>query len=136
MTDDVSSPTAPDLLAQEPEPAIELRVGDKVRFYGEKRAYTVQAVSSDGRWAAATKPFNVQNTVLYTVIDMLDRVRGRDDCYGLGYEDREECENAIGMFERGEAEHSRRFPPIALEVVEIVRCGDPSGPCASTEVAS
>lgn len=96
---------------------IHLSVGDKVKFAEEKQRYSVRAVSSDGRWAVCTKPFNPLHTVLYTVVDLEDQVRGRDDCHGLGYETDELCAAACAMFESGEAEHSlRRHPPIRLRI--------------------
>lgn len=82
--------------------------GDKIGFAEERNSYT--------GWAVCTKPFKPKDTVIYTVVDFRDQVRGRDDCHGLGYETREQCENARDMFESGEAEHSHRHPPIALNV--------------------
>lgn len=100
---------------------IRIRPGDKLTFAEERNPYTVQAVSTDGRWIAATKPFAAQDTVLYTVIDFHVGVRGVDNYYGLGYETREECERAIAMFESGEATYSRRYPPIDLNIVRWER---------------
>lgn len=105
-----------------------LHVDDRVTFAEEKRAYTVQAVSDDGRWAVCTKPFPPQQTVIYTVVDLVDEVRGTDNYWGLGYETREQCENACGMFERGEAEFSHRRPPIDCKITRV-------RPAAKTEVS-
>jgi hypothetical protein len=93
-----------------------ISVGDKLKFLGEKQRYKVQAVSGDGRWAVCTKPFNLQRTVVYTVVDFVDGVRGVDNYGGLGYETAEHCERACAMFESGDAEHSRRHPPIPLRI--------------------
>lgn len=95
---------------------IQIQPGDKIGFAEERNSYTVQAVSSDGRWAVCTKEFAACDTVIYTVVDFQDGVRGRDDHHGHGYETREQCENACAMFESGEAEHSHRHQPIALNV--------------------
>jgi hypothetical protein len=95
---------------------ISVRPGDKIGFVEERNSYTVQAVSSDGRWAVCTKEFAACDTVIYTVVDFENQVRGRDDCHGLGYETREQCERARDMFDSGEAEHSHRYPPIALNI--------------------
>lgn len=99
---------------------IRIQPGDRLTFAEERNPYTVQAVSSDGRWVAATKPFPARDTVLYTVIDFAERLRGRDNCHGLGYETREACENAIAAFESGEARHSHRHPPINLHLTRWV----------------
>lgn len=49
-------------------------VGSKIYFSSEKRPYTVKAF--DGRYAICTKPFNLKNTVIYTIVDLLKNVRG------------------------------------------------------------
>lgn len=54
---------------------MKLQVGDKIYFAGKKYPFTVRAAS--GKWAIATKPFNVQHTVLYTIIDQEKGIRGR-----------------------------------------------------------
>lgn len=54
---------------------LDINAGSKIRFAGEKQAYTVQAKSD--RFAICTKPFNVKRTVLYTIIDFQEQVRGR-----------------------------------------------------------
>ena len=101
-----------------------LAVGDRVWFVEERLAYTVQAVSPDGRWVAATKPFAARRTVLYTVIDRDRQVRGRDDHFGLGYETREACEAAIARFADGSVEHSRRHRPIPVRLAKVQRAGE------------
>lgn len=95
---------------------IAVRPGDKIGFAEERNSYTVQAVSTDGRWAVCTKPFTPQNTVIYTVVDFKAQVRGRDDHHGLGYETLDDCQSACAMFESGEARHSHRHPPIVLHI--------------------
>lgn len=93
-----------------------MEAGDKVWFAEEKLPYTVKAVSGDGRWAVCTKPFAARRTVIYTVVDFREQVRGRDNFHGLGYETDEQCRDAVAMFEAGDAEHSHRYPPIKLRV--------------------
>jgi hypothetical protein len=71
-----------------------LKVGSKVKFKPEKRVYTVQA--SDARFAICTKPFNLKRTVLYTVIDFEENVRGTENLiFGLGAETRQQCERML-----------------------------------------
>lgn len=52
-----------------------LKVGDKIKFTTEKQRYTIQAKSD--RYIICTKPFNVQKTYLYSIIDLERLVRGR-----------------------------------------------------------
>ena len=101
---------------------IRIQPGDRLRFGEERNGYTVQAVSTDGRWAVCTKPFKARRTVIYTVVDFVNDVRGVDNLvFGLGYETREDCEAMAALFEAGDAEHSaRRHPPIPLRVTHWV----------------
>lgn len=45
-----------------------LKVGDKIKFKSEKQRYIVKA--KDNRYLICTKPFNLQKTVLYTIVDL------------------------------------------------------------------
>lgn len=78
---------------------LSLVVGDRVRFVEEGQRYTVRAVTSGGRFAICTKPFNLKHTVLYTVIDFERGVRGADNYYGLGYETDEQVSEAAHCFD-------------------------------------
>lgn len=97
--------------------------GDRVWFVEEKLPYTVKAVSADGRWAVCTKPFAARHTSIYTVVDFVHQVRGRDDHFGLGYETDEDCRTALAMFESGDAEHSHRHRPIPLRIARTITKG-------------
>ena len=97
-----------------------LDVGDRVWFAEERNPYVVRAVSADGRWVACTKPFAARSTVLYTVIDFDNEVRGVDDrVLGPGYESDEACRDSISLFENWTARHSRRHPPIPLAIRKV-----------------
>jgi hypothetical protein len=73
---------------------MKLPVGTKVKFAQEKQRYTVQA--SDDRFAVCTKPFNLQHTVLYTIVDFHQHVRGPENLiFGFGAETREECQKML-----------------------------------------
>ncbi|NMC30732.1 MAG: hypothetical protein GYA45_11750 [Pelolinea sp.] len=54
-----------------------LKVGDKIKFKSDKRKFTVRAKSD--RFLICTKPFNLEHTVLYTIVDLKRLVRGRDN---------------------------------------------------------
>lgn len=71
-----------------------LNVGDKVKFREEGQRYTVQA--SDERYAVCTKPFNPRRTVLYSIIDFKEGIRGPENLvFGHGAETREQCEEML-----------------------------------------
>jgi len=73
---------------------MDLAVGRRVKFAEEKRPYVVQAC--DSRYAVCTKPFNPRRTVLYTVIDLEENVRGTENLiFGMGAETKEQCEDML-----------------------------------------
>jgi hypothetical protein len=92
-----------------PVERIPLKVGDRIKFRGERQRYTVRAVSVDGRWVICTKPLNIRKTVLYTVIDFDSNVRGPDNYGGLGYETGGQIAAALARFEDDDAEVSYRY---------------------------
>jgi hypothetical protein len=66
-------------------------VGDRVTFAEGRMPFTVQA--RDERFVICTRPFALQKTVLYSVVDLREGIRGPDNmvlCFG--YETREACE--------------------------------------------
>ena len=73
------------------------KVGDKIHFAEEKRPYTIQAC--DKRYLICTKPFNLKHTVLYTIVDLVEGIRGADNYWKWGgrfeYETQEGCEQAF-----------------------------------------
>lgn len=70
------------------------KVGDKIKFKEEKQRYTVRA--TDGRFAICTKPFNLQKTVLYCIVDFEEQVRGTENLvFGMGAETDEQCEDML-----------------------------------------
>ncbi len=82
--------------------SIPLAVGDKVKLADTRQRWTVRAVTDRGRFAILTKPFNIEHTVLYTVVDFDRGVRGKDNYYGLGYETDEQVAKALHSFQHTE----------------------------------
>lgn len=83
----------------EDEVLASIKVGDRVWFTEEKRPYTVQA--RNARYIVCTKPFPPKKTVIYTIIDTQEKVRGPDNLvFSTGYETREMCEYSLSLFER------------------------------------
>lgn len=75
----------------------------RVRFAEEKNGYTVQARSD--RYLVCTKPFPLQKTVLYTVIDLKFQIRGTENLvFGAGAETRQQCEEMIDRLEGREGD--------------------------------
>lgn len=93
---------------------------DRIKFAGEKQRYTVRAVSADGRWAICTKPFNLQRTVIYTVIDFDGGVRGPSTSWGSGFETEQQIAESMAQFETGRAEVSRRYD-VELDIESAVK---------------
>lgn len=73
---------------------LDYKVGDKVKFWGEKRAWKIRAC--DERFIIATKPYNPKRTFLYTIIDFKYLVRGADN-YGClyNYDNEKEAKKAL-----------------------------------------
>lgn len=100
---------------------IDAAVNDKVRFTEEKMAYTVQARSK--RYLVCTKPFNPRHTVLYTIVDLKEDVRGAENLIlGAGAETRAKCEEMLGRLtdpdHPTEVSHRNR---VALDVKDFIK---------------
>lgn len=97
---------------------MEIKAGDKIKFEAEKRPYRVRA--ADERFAVCTKPFNLQKTTIYTIVDLEQDVRGPDDLvFGLGYESDEDAERALKQLQAGEIKvsHRNRVP---LDIERVI----------------
>lgn len=82
-------------------------VGDKIEFIGEVKPYTIMAC--DERYLICTKPFNLKQTVLYTIVDLENNVRGTENLiFCQGFETKEQCSEALIRLQTGESEISRR----------------------------
>lgn len=74
------------------------QVGDFITFAEEVRRYEVMARSE--RYLVCTKPFAARRTVVYTIIDLLERVRGTENLvFGAGAETKEQCEEMLARLE-------------------------------------
>lgn len=102
---------------------IKLRPGDKIRFFEDspRTRYRVRAVSRDGRYAICTRPFNLQHTVIYTIVDFQRGVRGPDNrVFSEGYETDEQIATNLAALESGALEVSwrtSRFLPLDIAQV-------------------
>ena len=94
-----------------------IRVGDKVKLFGERHRYTVRAASD--RFLVCTKPFNPLHTTIYTIIDRQEQIRGRENLiFGMGFETDEQCAEALERLTTGETEVSHRhYVPLLVESV-------------------
>ena len=82
----------------------EAPIGARLYFSREKRPYRVRARS--GRFLVCTKPFAAQKTVLYTVIDLVERVRGPENLvFGMGAETDEQCWDMLDRLDGRDANH-------------------------------
>lgn len=89
------------------QPFESLIPGRKVKFLSEKGKYTVRVAGP--RYAICTKPYNPQRTVIYTVVDSREKVRGTENLvFGMGAETDEHCSEMLKRLESGESEVSHR----------------------------
>lgn len=95
---------------------IPLVVGQKIKFKGIKQRFTIQARNE--RFLICTKPFNARKTVLYTIVDLVREVRGRDNLvFTFGYETKKQCEDNLKRLADGEMEVSyRNFVKLDYEI--------------------
>ena len=96
----------------------DLPVGSHIWFTGEKQCYTVMVRSTN--YLICTKPFNPRKTVLYTIVDIAQGIRGTEDLiFCFGAETREACEEMLERIVSGESGISRRNR-VSLQVERIV----------------
>lgn len=93
--------------------------GDKVYFPGERNGYTVQRKGD--RYAILTKPFNPRHTVIYTILDFEEGVRGTDNLvFSIGYEDDEHVQQSWDALTGGHMEVSyRNRVPLVIDRVTV-----------------
>ena len=96
---------------------LKLAVGTKVKFVEEKQRYIVQA--SNVAFAILTKPFNARKTVIYTIIDWNQNIRGPENLiFGMGAETKKQCEEMLERLTQGESEVSSRHDiPLKIEKI-------------------
>lgn len=83
------------------------KTGDKIKFVEEKRPYKIRACNE--RFLVCTKPFNPKHTVMYTIVDLKENVRGTESLiFCMGFETDEECKEALERLISGETEVSYR----------------------------
>jgi hypothetical protein len=88
-------------------------VGTRIYFVEEKQPYRVKARSK--RFLVCTKPFNVRKTVIYTIVDLKEGVRGPENLvFGFGAETDEQCREMVDRLEG-------REKPLTEEEIATVR---------------
>jgi hypothetical protein len=88
-----------------------LKVGDRVRFAAQKAKFKVRAAGE--RFAICTIPYNPKHTVIYTIIDFREGVRGPENLvFGMGAETDEQCREMLARLESGQSQvsHRNRIP--------------------------
>lgn len=93
-----------------------VEVGDKVYIPSHKRPFRVKA--RDDRYIICTKPFNAQHTVIYFIVDLVDKWRAPDNLiFCLGYETEEDCKERLRQLQKGEIGLSwRRGIPLDIDI--------------------
>lgn len=87
---------------------IVMRVGSRVRFAEDKQSYTIRAMSE--RYAICTKPYNPKKTVYYTIVDIVEMIRGPNNLVFniYDYSKAEDCEQSLRDLVDGKIEISSR----------------------------
>lgn len=95
---------------------MKVKVGDKVHIPQHKRAFTVRA--RDERYIICTKPFNAKHTVIYFIVDLVEKWRAPDNMiFCCGYETDEDCQNRLKELQNGVIELSqRRGIPLDIDI--------------------
>lgn len=93
-----------------------VEVGDKVYISNQKRPFKVKA--RDDRYIICTKPYNPQHTVLYFIVDLVNKWRAPDDrLFCSGYETDEQCRERLQELQSGKIGLSiRRGMPLDIDI--------------------
>lgn len=93
-----------------------VEIGDKVYIPEHKRPFRVKA--RDDRYIICTKPFNAQHTVIYFIVDLVDKWRAPDNMiFCFGYETDEQCQERLKELQNGKIELSvRRGIPLDIDI--------------------
>jgi hypothetical protein len=97
----------------------ECMIGTRIWFAEEKRPYRVRA--RNDRYLVCTKPHNLLHTVLYTIIDLHEKVRGTENLiFGSGAETDEQCAEMIDRLSATdnptEVSHRNRIPCVVVRI--------------------
>lgn len=102
--------------------------GTKIKFANEKQLFTIRA--SNVAFGICTKPFNPKHTVLYTIIDWQNNIRGTENLiFGMGAETDKQCREMLKRLTEGESEVSHRNQ-IKLDIEKVIlskkltQCGE------------
>lgn len=85
-----------------------LKLGQKVFFIDEKQGMTVKAINE--RYAIVTKPFNLQKTVIYSILDFDREIKAPNNLVfnNYDYAIQEDINKCMKDLISGEVELSRR----------------------------
>lgn len=100
---------------------LDVEIGDRVKFSGERISYLVRARTN--RFLICTKPFAAKKTFFYSIVDLKEKVRGKDNYIGnkYSYDDAEDLVKAIRDLELGHLEVSYRNR-IPIKIDKIIPC--------------
>ena len=95
---------------------MKVEVGDKVYIPDQKRPFKV--VARDERYIICTKPLNLYHTVIYFIVDLVDKWRAPDNMiFCSGYEADEQCQDRLKELQEGIIELSvRRGIPLDIDI--------------------
>lgn len=104
-----------------PGEAVKFRVGDLVKFEGDRLFFTVRATSPRYTVLSRQAQFRPKGSLVYTVVDALEGVRGPANTIGQGWpvEDDEDCLRLIDELENTytrQVSYRNRLPLRILEI--------------------
>lgn len=91
-------------------------IGQKIKFKSEKKSYKI--VGMTDRYLICIKPFNLKKTYIYTIVDLIEKMRGPDHWIFGKYclEIQEDIELCLEELKSGECQLSpRRSIPLDME---------------------
>ncbi len=79
-------------------------IGAFITFEKEKRPYRIRARS--GRFIVCTRPYSKRKTTFYTIIDLVEMVRGPEDLvFGMGAETDQHCWDMVDRLDGRDNNH-------------------------------
>lgn len=94
------------------------KVGDKIKFAEYKRAFTIKACND--RWLICTQPLNCRKTFIYTIVDLLNNLRGPDNYYcKFDYNDSEQAQLALIELDKPVCDDTYSRAPYTSHELEI-----------------
>lgn len=92
-------------------------IGAFVTFAEDKKPYRIRARS--GRFIVCTRPYSKKKTVYYTVIDLVEGIRGPENLvFGMGAESDDDCWNMVDRLDGRDNNHPKGRDAVERPLIE------------------